>query len=65
MLTGLHRYEAGSLKVAVASMIEENAGLMRKGYALIGFQVVESERTLVTVYRRAQQSDAASSLVGE
>lgn len=62
----LHRYKSGKIQTAMVAITEEAEKVSRDGYELVGYQVVESERCITTLYKKVVRSaPQTSSLVGE
>ena len=65
-VTVVKGYQSGKLKDAMLAMAEEANEVHGKGYTLVGFQVVESEKQIAGLYRRAAAPAApGATLVGE
>ena len=66
-MTTLHKYERGKLQRAMMAMSAEAEKVAADGYELVGYQVVESERCITTLYKRAARRTppTESALVGE
>ncbi len=69
VVTTQHKYARGDLRKAMEAMAAEaNRVDAEGGYMLLGFQVVETERTVVGLYRKVGRPSAesgASPLVGD
>ncbi len=62
----LHKYDRGHLDKALLAMLLEAGEAEKKGYELVGYQVVESERCVATMYRKVKRAPpTGASLIGE
>lgn len=64
VLTNTRTYLPGKLAEAMRAVQDESNDVVPKGYALVGFQVVESEKMIVSLYRRMPAATGAV-LTGE
>ena len=63
----IHSYDRGKLKKAMLAMTAEAEKVEADGYELMGYQVVESERCITTLYKKAaaRAPMSESALVGD
>lgn len=63
----IHKYRKGDLAAALVRVMAEAARVHEDGYDLVGYQVVESERCITTLYKKMGPRTPPSgvSLIGE
>lgn len=65
VVTSAKKYEKHKLSEAMKAVAEEANEALRKGYSIVGFQVVESELLIVSLYRRVPAELVSAALTGE
>jgi hypothetical protein len=66
VVTSVKTYQKGKLSEAMKAVADEANAAGPKGYVLLGFQVVESEKVVVALYRQGVGAQPLESpLVGE